>query len=267
MKASGIILDLLRTYQRRGTSARNIMATGKMLGFNENVMRVSLSRLVSRNIIENISRGYYRLTENTNPINEFIDLWRLGEQRRRPWPEELYCVLSLAKSSNKDLWIIASMGFVALATDLWVRPDNLSLDIHSTNKGDLRNRMASLGLDETAILFTNARLSSRDAATCLDQYDRDALIASYRVTLSRLEVSLERLDELTVENAMKESFVLGGTAIQVLSKDPLLPDELMDSSDRSRLWKTMLQYDQAGREIWSNRHNESPDVMPTLSYA
>jgi hypothetical protein len=78
---------------------------------------------------------------------------------------------------------------------------------------------------------------------------------------------LKTLDKLPVEDAMKESFVLGGKAIQVLSKDPLLPDELMDSTDRTKLWQAMLQYDQVGREIWSNRHNQSPNVMPTLSYA
>ncbi len=259
MKPSGVILDLLRTYSRQGTSARIIMATGRMFGFSENAMRVSLSRLVTRDIIENISRGNYRLTENTDPINEFVDLWRLGEQRRRPWPEPLYCVLNLARPAKKDLWVIASMGFVPLATSLWVRPDNLA--------AACSDRMARLGLDETAIHFTHARLSSREATACLGEYDRNALTTSYRVTQNRLELSLEKLHELPVESAMKESFVLGGAAIQVLSKDPLLPDELLDSSDRMRLWKTMRQYDQAGREIWSNRHNESLNVMPASSYA
>jgi len=262
MKSTGIILDLLRTYPRQGTSARNIMATGKMFGFNENAMRVSLSRLVSRDMVENITRGFYRLTENANPINDFIDLWRSGEQRRRAWPEPLYCVLDLARSSKKDLWIIAAMGFVSIATNLWARPDNLS-----TGKGQLGNRMNRLGLDEGAILFTNARLSTRESTRCLNQYDLQALTSAYLKTLGQLEQSLKALHELPVEDAMKESFVLGGKAIQVLSKDPLLPDELMDSTDRAALWQTMLQYDQVGREIWSNRHSESPNVMPTLSYA
>jgi phenylacetic acid degradation operon negative regulatory protein len=154
------------------------------------------------------------------------------------------------------------MGFVSIATNLWARPDNLS-----TGNGQLGNRMNRLGLDEGAILFTSARLSTRESTRCLDQYDLQALTASYKKTVKQLEQSLKTLDELPVEDAMKESFVLGGKAIQVLSKDPLLPDELMDSTDRTKLWLTMVQYDQAGREIWSNRHNESPNVMPTLSYA
>lgn len=267
MKPTGVILDLLRTYPQQGTSARNIMATGKMFGFNENAMRVSLSRLVSKNTIENITRGYYRLTEGTDPINEFIDLWRLGEQRRRPWPEHLYCVLDLTRPSKKDLWVMASMGFVPLSTNLWVRPDNLATNSLLAKSGDLQNRMSRLGLDETAILFCNARLSTRETTRCLSQYDLDALSSSYLITLGRLERSLKRLDKLPVENAMKESFVLGGAAIQVLSMDPLLPDELLDSGHRTKLWKTMLQYDRAGREIWSSRHSQSPDVMPTSSYA
>ena len=88
MKPSGVILDLLRTYQKRGTSARNIMATGKMFGFKENAMRVNLSRLASRQIIENFKRGHYRLTPGTNPVIEFIAAWRQGEQRYRTWDEQ-----------------------------------------------------------------------------------------------------------------------------------------------------------------------------------
>jgi phenylacetic acid degradation operon negative regulatory protein len=262
MKSTGIILDLLRTYSAQGTSARNIMATGKLFGFNENAMRVSLSRLVSRDMVENISRGIYRLTENANPINDFIDLWRSGEHRRRPWPEPLYCVLNLARPSKKDLWIIASMGFVSIAANLWARPDNLSAQY-----GQLADRMARLGLDEAAIVFTNVRLSARESTGCLNRYDIQTLASSYQKVLSQIEQSLETLDKLPVEDAMKQSFVLGGKAIQVLSKDPLLPDELMDSTIRTKLWQTMLQYDQVGREIWSSRHSQSPNVMPTLSYA
>ncbi|MBT7541356.1 MAG: PaaX family transcriptional regulator, partial [Gammaproteobacteria bacterium] len=39
---------------------RNIMRTGAMFGFSENLMRVSLSRLAAKGTVENFKRGYYR---------------------------------------------------------------------------------------------------------------------------------------------------------------------------------------------------------------
>ena len=53
MKPANFILDLLRTYKRRGTSARNIMASAKFFDFSDNLIRVTLSRLVARGIIKN----------------------------------------------------------------------------------------------------------------------------------------------------------------------------------------------------------------------
>ena len=81
MKPSAIILDLLRTYTHRGTAVKNIMATGAMFDFSENVMRVNLSRLVTKGTVENFKRGHYRLTNRTDPVNDFVEAWRLGESR------------------------------------------------------------------------------------------------------------------------------------------------------------------------------------------
>ena len=257
MKPSGVILDLLRTYQQKGTSARNIMATGKMFGFNENTMRVNLSRLASRDIIENFKRGRYRLTSGTDPINEFIDAWRQGEQRCRPWDGQSYCVLNLADSIDKDIWVLSSTGFVTVAAGLWARPDNLAL-----KHDQLEIRLQQLGLNQAAVLVTSARLSAEIEAVCQALYDLTALQDSYIGTRRRLESSLKHLREFPVEQAMKESFHLGGAAIQVLAKDPLLPRQILDPDNRIKLWQTMLEYDRVGRDIWTVGNRESPEIMP-----
>ena len=257
MKPSGVILDLLRTYQQQGTSARNIMATGKMFGFNENAMRVNLSRLASRQIIENFKRGHYRLTTGTDPINEFVETWRQGEKRCRPWDGQSYCVLYLTNATDKDIWVLSITGFVSLAAGLWARPDNLVL-----NHDQLQIRLQQLGLDRAGILVTNALLSLKTGAACQAQYDLIALQDSYVSTRCQLQSSLKRLLDDPLEKAMKESFHLGGAAIQLLAKDPLLPRQILDPENRIKLWQTMLEYDRVGREVWAAGQNEAPEIMP-----
>ena len=43
-----------------------------MLRFDENLIRVTLSRLVARGLIENLERGLYLLTKLSDPITKFI---------------------------------------------------------------------------------------------------------------------------------------------------------------------------------------------------
>ena len=100
MKPVNIILDLLRTYMERGTSVANIMATGAMFGCSENQMRVNLSRLAAKGSIVNFARGAYRLAEALDPVNDFIESWRLGEDRTKPWT---HTWLLAASSANATL--------------------------------------------------------------------------------------------------------------------------------------------------------------------
>jgi len=71
-KPSNFILDLLRTYGQKDTSTQNLRSSSRMLKFDESLIRVTLSRLVARGLIENLERGLYRLTKLSDPITEFI---------------------------------------------------------------------------------------------------------------------------------------------------------------------------------------------------
>ena len=64
-----------------------------------------------------------------------------------------------------------------------------------------------------------------------------------------------------------ESFRLGGEGIHVLAKDPLLPQELIDTALRANLWQTMIDYDRLGREIWSGGKREGGASMPVPGLA
>ena len=64
---------------------------------------------------------------------------------------------------------------------------------------------------------------------------------------------------------MKESFTLGGKALQLLAKDPYLPEEVQEPSTREELWQLMMDYDEQGRGVWTDK----PATMPAdmTSYA
>jgi len=158
VKPANIILDLLRTYAERGTSVANIMATGAMFDFNDNRMRVGLSRLVAKQTIENFSRGFYRLSNTTDPFNTFIERWRLGESRILPWDHRWLLVHrsrdAAPTTQAKSEWALTNHGFREAIKDCWIRPDNTALDLD-----ELEHQLHHLGLEHEAMLASAAKLN------------------------------------------------------------------------------------------------------------
>lgn len=259
MKPSSVILDLLRTYPpQKGTGVKTIMATGAMFGFNENLMRVNLSRLVSKGVVENFRRGHYRLTNHTDPLNDFVESWRLGEARIRDWDGHSWLLLhhDIAPSDKRD-WALDAMGFRPISESLWLRPDNLALV-----QGELEQRLIVLGVENTCLLAGGCNVARRWQEAFEAHFDFPAMAARYAHHLESLKVSLARLESMPIEKALKESFLLGGEVVHLLAKDPLLPAEYIDTTTRESLWRTMLDYDTKGREIWGKRGREQPNTMP-----
>jgi phenylacetic acid degradation operon negative regulatory protein len=259
MKPSNIIVDLLRTYGQRGASVQDITSTGQLFGFSDNQIRVTLSRLVSRGVIEKLMRAQYRLCQTTDPINEFAERWRAGEARVKPWPKAIWLCIHIVGSSlpaTKAEWALTNHGFIAVETGFWIRPDNLS-----TPATLLKQQLITLGLPANAIVIKNAQLEPSLAAMWLESFDASAIDARYRDMNEQLQDSLSQLPNLSITQAKKESFELGGRAIQVLAKDPLLPETLLSPVSRQQLWQTMRHSDEAGRHIWAGQ--QPPDTTPT----
>lgn len=258
MKPANVILDLLRTYPARGTSARKIMAAGELFGLNDNLMRVTLSRLVQKGIIENFERGYYRLSNRTDPLSDFVEEWREGEARRIAWDENSWLLVHTSgKTADKRNWALQSTGFRMIQDSLWMRPDNLAIE-HST----LEQRLSDLGTAHPFILVSGGYITDPWRREWMERIDVDSLTQQYVAAVRDLEESLARLPDLPRADAMIETFNVGGKAIQLLAKDPLLPDQIQDPATRIRLWELMLEYDKTGRSIWAGKDPNVPDSMP-----
>lgn len=263
MKPANIILDLLRTYGQRGTDVQDIASIGNLFGFSDNQIRVTLSRLVSRGIVEKRQRGHYRLCQVTDPVNDFAERWREGEARVKAWPGDIWlCVhiagaeLPVTRTEAKAKWALTNYGFIAVDATFWIRPDNLS-----TPANALKQQLLTLGLPASAIMIENARLDSSLTQMWLESFDTAAIETRYGNMNELLEGSFIRLPQLPVTQAKKESFELGGRAIQIMAKDPLLPETQLSPATRQQLWQTMCRYDEAGRRIWAG--HQQPDTTPT----
>lgn len=262
LSPKNITIDVLRTAGSKPLPSTILLAIGALFGYSDNAMRVAINRLTNKGILEKSSEqtpsaretALYRLSPATDPLSAFIDNWQLAEKRVKPWQENQWLLCHLPKSPERSIRIrsikaLSLLGFRPGPDNLWIRPDNLSNDFRQLEK-----QLRQLGLEEQASL-----LSSHQMATTLCQQwrilwdtpeNQDAYQVQFPEMVAELEKSQQHLSQLAIKEAMTESFRLGSSAIHMLIKDPLLPEQLCNTANRALLSQTMLDYNQAGRKIW-----------------
>jgi len=254
---SAVILDMLRSARTRRRSARSLISAGELFGFSANTVRVTLSRLMSRGLIESPERGLYQLSSQTDALNEFVDRWRLGEARVRAWDGERWLFAHRHDDTAGSDWALVSLGFREVRPQLYTRPDNLA-----ETPAELRSLAARLGLERDVLLIAGMPDDQASALGWQAHWQPQALNRAYTDALARLEQSVRRLSTLPEAEARLECFTLGGEMIHRLAKDPLLPAQMVDVKARERLWHAMLDYDLQGKEIWASGKDDELRRMP-----
>lgn len=255
---SDVILDMLRSGRQRRQRVSALIRAGALFGFTDNTVRVTLSRLQARGIIDSPARGVYQLTRQTDALNDFVERWRLGEHRVRPWhPGRWWFAATGNESCGRSLWALSALGFRAVAPGLHARPDNLALTL-----AELRQLATGLALSHEVQFISGEPEDNPVPAAWIAAWQPQSLNASYARLLQRLRDSRKRLTRLPVDQARLECFSLGGEAIHLLAKDPLLPEQLVDVAARTALWQAMLEYDAAGRDVWALAADDVPLNMP-----
>ncbi|MGB5812574.1 MAG: hypothetical protein WBG86_18710, partial [Polyangiales bacterium] len=72
-----------------------------------------------------------------------------------------------------------------------------------------------------------------------------------RTSSDAIAASREKLDAMPTLTALVESFLIGNQALQQLVRDPLLPDEICDGTERRALTRALQDYDRIGKALWT----------------
>jgi len=252
LSAKSVAIDLLSTMPSRyPVAVAALLSAAATLGIGENSMRVALARLRARGLVESDERGLYRLSSAAEPVNRQVRSWRSIEQSVNEWDGSWVAVETSGlprgdrRGSRKRSRALQLLGFEALSAALRVRPNNLVGGVPA-----VRQRLAVLGYAPAPVVF---KLSALDPDTDLrarSLWDVSALEAGYAAIRARLALSAERLSSLKIEEAMAESFRLGGEALRRIVLDPLLPEPIVDTDARRALVDEMRRYDRIGRDCW-----------------
>lgn len=247
-----LILELLLALDNKPLAARDAVAACALFGISENSLRVTLTRLSAAQLIAAAGRGAYVLGPQATDLAAEVASWRTLQARLGPWHGGYIAVHcgALGRSDRMALRrrerALEMLGFKALERGLFVRPDNLLPGID-----DVRQRLYKLGLDSQAPVFLLSGLDAARQTQACKLWDGKALNQTYTRQSAQLDAWLQRATTLPLPVAAKESFLLGGKAIHELVFDPLLPEPLVDGSQRHAFLQTVLHFDAMGRAIWN----------------
>jgi phenylacetic acid degradation operon negative regulatory protein len=246
--AKSVVLDLLSTMRGGALPVRALVAAAALFGISENSLRVALARLRASGMVDSDEPGLYRLGASAEAVNQLATSWRSIDRTLRAWDGAWIAVAGGgSRGSERSERALAFLGFRSLRRGLAVRPDNLAGGIAA-----IRGRLSELGLDPAADVFGMHDLAPETQQRAVRLWDSAAIRQGYRCTVTDLERSARALEALSREQAMAESFLVGGRAIRQLVLDPRLPDALVPAAERRALIDRLLHYDRAGRGRWAS---------------
>ncbi|HYR26627.1 MAG TPA: PaaX family transcriptional regulator C-terminal domain-containing protein [Aquabacterium sp.] len=246
-----LILNLMRAAEGAPVTAADAVTSAALFGIRENSVRVTLVRLAAAGMIESAGRGTYRLGPRAADLAEDVTRWRQAEERVCDWNGQ-WIVVSTGNLGRSDRTALrqreralAMLGFRSLDSALHVRPDNLV-----GHAAGARERLRRLGLESEAPVFT-----ATDFDPELDQHARTlwqgkVLSRGYTQTRKKLEDWLARADDLELEVAARECYLLGNEAIRQMVFDPMLPAPLVNVEERQAFSQALKDFDDTGHRIW-----------------
>ena len=231
---------------------RALIAAGQLFDVAGNSIRVELARLLARGLVERNERGQYRLARAAEAVQSRVAAWRRIEEQMVEWrggwigAHTATWFRAPRTASQRRKRAFDFLGFRALEPALWLRPDNLRGGVV-----EIRRQLHRLGLEESVPVFLLSQLDDDTEERVRALWDVSSLQAGYGEICAALAASEKALLEASEEEAMVETFLVGGRAIRQLAYDPLLPEPLASAEERKRVVRAMKRYDDVGRQCWS----------------
>ncbi len=256
--ARKLLLKLLGSRDNIQMNAGAAVRVGALFGISENNIRVTLTRLQSAQLITLVERGYYKLGDKGMRFAREIHQWREDENGLVPWQNDWVVAQTstFPKSDKKQLRTneraLKLVGMRKLVNDTYIRPNNF---VGGTI--EIRNKLHTLGLSSKALVFSASDFDNKTQSKAMGLWRHLNLETLYEEGCNEIEVSLARLPSLSLEDATKESYVIGDRALYHLVFDPLLPAPLVDVTMRERYRNLVKRYDDVGAQIWHRYLDQS----------
>ena len=243
-----LILDLLSTLQRGSMPVAALVEAGDLFGIPGGSVRVALARLFAAGRVARDSRGRYRVGPQALPVQRWVGGWRRLDAQTRSWDGSWHAVhLPTPGTHAPSQRALLRLGFREFRPGLQLRAAN-----RRGGTTGLRDALSELGLEASALVYRLRELEPADDAAARRIWDVTALETGYRKSSKALERSTRKLRTASEERRMVETFLLGGSVIQQLATDPLLPEEIVPGKGRRELVAAMLDYDRLGRGCWGS---------------
>ncbi|BFM14821.1 hypothetical protein R50073_10040 [Maricurvus nonylphenolicus] len=250
MKPKHLIVNLLLATEEP-ISAHILVGVCQLFGITPNNARVTLARLTADNMVDVPQRGFYQLGQTAEPLAEALADWREKEATTCEWNQDWIGVFigALGRTDRTGLRrrmrVLNLAGFEELEQGLFIRPNNLKGGVSA-----LRTRLYHFGLEEKARVFSLGDLSDAEQKQAIGLWDVDALMATYQQDCDEMLDWLAGMDALTLEEAARQSFVMGDAVLRRVAYDPMLPAEMIDVALRAKRVEIMVEYDRVGKTFF-----------------
>lgn len=250
----GIIVEVLSVVEATGHPAVRVsllIDACAIFGISANTVRVTLVKMRADGTVDSPKRGVYRLGKESLALSHRVMGWRTAAERMVDWDGSWVGVYTghLTRTDRPALGkrtrALRLTGFRELEEGLHVRPNNLRGGVP-----ELRQLLEHLGVERTAIVTRLDDLSESDSGRALDLWECESIVAGYTELRQQLEDSAARREALSLEEAMREAFLLGREVIRWVAIDPLLPELMVPATERDALVEAMTRYDETGRVLW-----------------
>lgn len=231
-----------------------LIETGRWFGFREGSVRVCLSRLVRRGLLEvrdRHARAEYGFTRAADRFNREIRE-RVWFDQRRHWNGRWQLLLVSGAGASREVRERTARELRALHlrpihASAWARPANVRLDLRP-----IAARLAAAG-GAAEVLIARPEDGSALAARTLELWQVGHLRRLVEAELDVLATSRARLALVSRELALVESLRVGTRAFRLVASDPLLPLELLPADwPGERLRRAVIEYNHLACDLWAD---------------
>ncbi len=251
VSARALVLSLMSSTDAAPQAIGQLIDAAALFGIEAATLRVAVTRLMKDGLLESPERGIYSPGPKAQALMRRVQQWEHVADRVVDWNGDWLVALTrhLGRSDRKQLRAreraLALFGYQQTEEGFWVRPANLSgsLDQH-------RAGLTDIGADEDIILMRAADMAMARPQDWAGLWSPEALSQSYARAIETMEASLARLDRLELDEAARETLLVGQPVIRAINFDPLLPPELGDQAGFLRMAEKMQAYNRVGQACW-----------------